>query len=129
LFLRVVRGRAKRDQGPAFAAHLREELGSTVGVPGLRWAYVASRAEGSRDVFLVLSLWESVDALRATVGTDVDRPHLPPADMAYIEEAGVEYFEVVGAAEPGEFGVPSPAIRTGRSTPPGASAKGRGRSV
>ena len=64
--------------------------------PGNRGVHVLRRTEDGRTHFLLLSLWESWDAIRAFAGDDLDRARYYPEDREYLLELEptVTHYEV-----------------------------------
>jgi heme-degrading monooxygenase HmoA len=56
------------------------------GTPGNRGVYVLRRLEGDRAHFLLISLWESREAIRAFAGDDIERARYYPEDRAFLLE-------------------------------------------
>jgi len=56
------------------------------GTPGNRGVTVLRRIEGDVAHFLLITLWESWDAIRAFAGDDVDRARYYPEDEAFLLE-------------------------------------------
>jgi heme-degrading monooxygenase HmoA len=54
--------------------------------PGNRGVYVLRREEGGVAHFLLVSLWESWDAIRAFAGDDLDRARYYPEDAEFLLE-------------------------------------------
>jgi heme-degrading monooxygenase HmoA len=69
----------------AYAAHLLatvvEELRD---MPGNVATYVLRRADGDRTEFTLLSFWESMDAVRAVAGEDVEQVVPDPAGARFL---------------------------------------------
>ncbi|HXE58858.1 MAG TPA: antibiotic biosynthesis monooxygenase [Gemmatimonadales bacterium] len=76
--------------------------------PGNRGVYVLRRLEGDRAHFLLVSLWDSLDAIRAFAGDDVARARYYPEDAEYLLELEptVTHYEVLTAAAGGAVPVP-----------------------
>jgi heme-degrading monooxygenase HmoA len=55
------------------------------------------RFAGDRAEFLVLSLWESVDAIRAFAGQEIEKAVFYPEDDEYLIERGptVDHYDVI----------------------------------
>jgi heme-degrading monooxygenase HmoA len=55
------------------------------------------RDEGDRTEFVTLSLWDSVDAIKAFAGEDIEAAVLYPEDERYLidGESSVAHYEVV----------------------------------
>ncbi len=64
---------------------------------GCRGAQVLRRRDGDRTHFLVLSYWESLDAIRAFAGPEVERARYYPEDGEYLLEfePHVTHYEVL----------------------------------
>ena len=54
--------------------------------PGNRGAWVLHRIDGQEAHFLVISLWDSMDAIRAFAGDDVERARYYPEDEEFLLE-------------------------------------------
>jgi heme-degrading monooxygenase HmoA len=71
--------------------------------PGCRGGWTLRRVDGDRADFLVLSLWDSLDAVRGFAGEDTERAVFYPEDERYLvaRDERVEHWEVV---QGGTFG-------------------------
>lgn len=71
--------------------------------PGNLGVHVLRRMEGDRAHYLLISYWESLDAIRAFAGDDADRARYYPEDHEYLVEfePQVTHYEVIRAAETG----------------------------
>jgi heme-degrading monooxygenase HmoA len=69
------------------------------GTPGNRGVFVLRRAEGEVAHFLLLTLWDSWDAIRAFAGDDVERARYYPEDPDFLLELEptVTHYEVLTA--------------------------------
>lgn len=65
--------------------------------PGNRGVYVLRRLEGDRAHFLLISLWDSYDAIRRFAGEDFEKAVYYPEDTAYLLELEptVTHYEVL----------------------------------
>lgn len=65
--------------------------------PGNRGVYVLRRNEGETTHFLLLTLWDSLDAIRAFAGDDIERARYYPEDEEYLLELEptVTHYEVL----------------------------------
>ena len=65
--------------------------------PGNRGVYVLRRLEGGRSHFLLISLWESNDAIRRFAGDDVEQAKYYPEDERFLLslEPHVEHYEIL----------------------------------
>jgi heme-degrading monooxygenase HmoA len=85
LIARTWRGWTSAANAEQYAAYVArtgiEAYRSTVGNLG---AYSLHRISGDRAEFLVLSFWESLEALRAYAGDDYERAVFYPEDDAFL---------------------------------------------
>jgi heme-degrading monooxygenase HmoA len=102
MIARTWRGATRAEDADAYLRYLHEtgfagyrETAGNLGALGLR-RIVDGRAE-----FLLVSLWESVDAIRSFAGDDVERAVFFPEDDRFLIERDdrVEHFEVVHQAD------------------------------
>jgi heme-degrading monooxygenase HmoA len=56
------------------------------GTPGNRGVYLLHRIDGGRAEFVVLSLWDSRDAIRAFAGDDIEQAVFYPEDDRFLVE-------------------------------------------
>lgn len=70
--------------------------------PGNLGVQVLRRIDGDRAVFLLISYWESFDAIKRFAGDDVEQAVFYPEDDDYLLERGprVEHFEVATVFQP-----------------------------
>ena len=66
---------------------------------GNRGVYVLRRIEGDRADFLLISLWDSYDAIRQFAGDDIEASHYYDEDTHYLLELEprVVHYEVMAA--------------------------------
>ncbi len=109
MIARTWRGATRAQDADAYVEYLDRtgfrEFRETAGNLG---AFGLWRIAGGRAVFLVISLWESEDAIRRFAGDDVERAVFFPEDDRFLIERDehVEHFEVVYQA-----GAPAPVER------------------
>jgi heme-degrading monooxygenase HmoA len=73
------RGRAGTDTASAYLSHLREEtLPRLRAIDGHRGAYVLRREVRDEVEFVVLTLWDSLESVRAFAGDDYEVAVVPP---------------------------------------------------
>lgn len=95
---------------PAAKADRYYDYLQQTGVPDLRatpgnlGVYVMRRLEGGLAHFLMISLWESAERIRAFAGEDIERARYYPEDAAYLLELDprvVHYEVLTGPPIPG----------------------------
>jgi len=90
-------GRTKAEDYDAYLVYLEEsgvaELHAT---PGNRGVMVLRRLDGDEAEFGVMSLWDSLDDVKAFFGEDVEVAHYYPEDERFLLELEprVKHFEV-----------------------------------
>ena len=102
MIMRVWRGITPKDQGEAYLEHLQQTaLQALAQQSGQRGAWVLRRVQGDRCEFALLSLWESLDALRAFAGDQPERAVYFAEDDKFLldMEPLVRLYEVVDVVE------------------------------
>ncbi len=98
MIARLWHGAVPADRSDAYLQYLEKTgIPDSRATPGNRGVYVLRRAEGGAAHFLFVSLWESLPAIRAFAGADVEKARYYPQDPEYLlelEEA-VTHYEVV----------------------------------
>lgn len=100
MIARVWHGIVSGEQSDAYHAYLlRTGVSDLQATPGNRGVYVLRRVEGSHAHFLLMSLWDSLEAIRAFAGDDVERARYYPEDASYLQELEptVTHYEVLTA--------------------------------
>src|SRR5262245_57037192 len=103
MIARTWRGTVRTADADEYGDYIREtgfgEYGETAGNRG---AWLLRRDEGAQTEFITLSLWESVDAIRAFAGDDIEAAVLYPEDERYLIGAStVTHYEVVDTIQAG----------------------------
>ena len=103
---RTWRGWTPPDKADAYEAFLRDDfLPSAHAIPGYRGARVLRREAGEDIEFLVITRFDSMDAIRAFAGDDPEQAHIAPPARALLsrwDERVAHYepaFEDVAADE------------------------------
>jgi heme-degrading monooxygenase HmoA len=98
MIIRAWRGRARRSRSDAYPKHFREAVVPVLrDVPGFLGAQLSRRAVGDRVEFLVLTRWDSLEAIRAFAGLAVDRAVVEPGAIAALEDFddSVRHYDVL----------------------------------
>jgi heme-degrading monooxygenase HmoA len=105
MIARIWRGAVRRSDADRYADYMRgtgvKEYAETAGNRGV---LMLRRNESDRSEFVMVTLWESWDAVRAFAGDDVERAVFYPEDDAFLVERDLTatHYEVL---EPRGIGV------------------------
>jgi heme-degrading monooxygenase HmoA len=87
MIARTWHGRVRAADADTYHAYLlRTGVQDLRGTPGNRGVYVLRRIEGADAHFILISLWESRDAIHAFAGDDIERARYYPEDETYLLE-------------------------------------------
>src|SRR2546428_280509 len=83
MLARIWKGTTKPAMADRYVSHLQESVIPELGaIPGFRGIYVLRRAEAGADEFLVLTLWESLEAGERIFWPGAGRAVGPPKGQA-----------------------------------------------
>lgn len=105
MIARTWHGAVPAEKADAYHAYLLETgVPDCQRTPGNRGVYVFRRTEGDTAHFLFLSLWDSLDVIRAFAGDEVERARYYPEDEEYLLELEptVTHYEVLASPEEGQ---------------------------
>lgn len=104
MIARVWRGVVRRADAEPYAEYIRATgFTAYARTAGNRGAWLLRRDEGDRTEFLTWSLWESLDAVRAFAGDDIEAAVLYPEDERYLlDGSNVTHYEVADHVVPEE---------------------------
>jgi heme-degrading monooxygenase HmoA len=102
MIARTWRGVVRRADAEEYAQYIHDTgFAEYARTPGNRGAWMLRRDEDDRTEFITLSLWESVDAIRAFAGDDIEAAVLYPEDEKYLlGDSTVTHHEVVEEVRP-----------------------------
>ena len=98
MIVRMWFGRAHPDTAGSYAEHVTQRvLPSIATIPGHRGALVLRRDAGRETEFAVLTMWDSLDAVKTFAGPQPDIAVVEPAAKALLStfDDTVRHFEVV----------------------------------
>jgi heme-degrading monooxygenase HmoA len=91
-------GAADRGKADAYVRHLKTNVvPELAAIPGYREVRLLRREEGGRTEFLVMTLWDSMEAIRRFAGADPERAVVEPEARAVLSDYDdfVRHYEVV----------------------------------
>lgn len=106
MIARIWRGITLAEKADAYIDYLRGTgLKDYVGTPGNRGVNVLRRPQGEHSEIVVISLWDSMEAVRAFAGENPERSVYYPADEDYLLEMEplVRLYEVVEQILPADI--------------------------
>jgi heme-degrading monooxygenase HmoA len=98
MIARIWRGVVRLEDAEEYGDYIRETGFTAYGeTAGNRGAWMLRRDEGDRTEFLTFSFWDSVEAIKAFAGEDIETSVYYPEDERYLIErdATVKHYEVV----------------------------------
>ncbi len=98
MIVRIWHGRTPADKGDAYLDYLkRTGVTNYRATEGNRGVYVLRSSENGVADFLLVSLWESMDSVRAFAGDQPGTAAYYPEDDAYLleREPGVRHYEAL----------------------------------
>ena len=99
MIARTWHGAVRAENADAYHGYLlRTGVPEYKATPGNRGVQILCRVDGPLAHFLLVTLWESWDAIRAFAGDDVERAKYYPEDAEYLVELEptVTHYEVLG---------------------------------
>jgi heme-degrading monooxygenase HmoA len=99
LIARIWRGTVRAADQDAYYDYLQKTgLKEYAATPGNRGVYTLRRVSGGECEFLLLTLWDSWEAIKAFAGPDYEKAVYYPEDDKYLLDRGpkVEHYEVLG---------------------------------
>jgi heme-degrading monooxygenase HmoA len=98
MIARIWRGATRARDADAYAAYMGRTGGEALaGTLGSRGVYLLRRVDGDRAEWIMLSLWEDEEAVRAFAGDDISVAVFYPEDERFLTERDLtaSHFEVV----------------------------------
>jgi heme-degrading monooxygenase HmoA len=97
MIARIWKGAVRREDADGYVEYIGATgLAEYAATPGNRGAWMLRRDAGANTEFLTFTLWDSVDAIRAFAGDDIDAAVYYPEDERYLveREDTVKHYEV-----------------------------------
>lgn len=87
MIVRTWRGAVARDDGDAYAAYMRETgVAGYARTPGNRGVWMLRRDLDDRCEFMMVTVWETLDAVKGFAGEDHERAVFYPEDDRFLVE-------------------------------------------
>jgi heme-degrading monooxygenase HmoA len=87
MIARLWRGVVRADDADDYAAYVQETgIEGYLQTPGNKGAWLLRRPDGDREEIVTLSFWDSVEAIAAFAGEDIERAVYYPEDEQYLLE-------------------------------------------
>jgi heme-degrading monooxygenase HmoA len=100
---RIWRGAVAREDSDAYAAYMQDTgVAGYVQIPGNQGAWMLRRDLGDRTEFVMFTLWDSLDAIKAFAGEQYEQAVFYPEDDRYLIERDLTstHFDVHTHAAP-----------------------------
>lgn len=98
MIARLWRGWTRSWDADTYAGHLRQiVIPRCRRAPGNVAACILRRGDGDSTEFAVLTLWQSLDAIRAFAGDDMEQPVPSPEDDIFLTgtQPAITHYEVI----------------------------------
>jgi heme-degrading monooxygenase HmoA len=106
MIARIWKGAVARHDGDAYADYIEETgVAGYVATPGNRGAWMLRRDVDDRTEFVMFTLWDSLDAVKAFAGEDYETAVYYPEDDRYLierDDKSTHYEVHTHAAPPGD---------------------------
>lgn len=102
MILRTWRGSTRLEDGDRYLAYLEETgVKEYKATPGNRGVFVVRREREGRAEFLLLTLWDSMEAVERFAGSSPERAVFYPDDEEFLVEKDqhVDHYEILQAPE------------------------------
>jgi heme-degrading monooxygenase HmoA len=103
MFIREWRGRAKQSEAARYPEYFRNEVISQLRrARGFQGGYLSKREVADQVEFLVLTRWETMDAIREFTGSAAEHAVIDPAAMVTLVayDHAVRHYEVLEQMHP-----------------------------
>ncbi len=85
MIARIWRGTTLKTKADEYFHYMKKTgLKDLASTSGNRGVYALRRDKDSRSEFLIVSLWDSLDAIRRFAGRDIEKPVYYPKDRKYL---------------------------------------------
>lgn len=94
---RIWRGAVRSEDGDEYASYMQDTgIAGYAGTPGNRGVYMLRRAAADRTEFVMFTLWDSIEAIKAFAGDDPEVAVFYPEDDRFLveRELTVSHYDV-----------------------------------
>jgi heme-degrading monooxygenase HmoA len=101
---RIWKGAVRKEDGDAYASYMQETgVSGYAAVAGNRGVWMLRRDVGDRTEFVMFTLWDSLDAVKAFAGEDYETAVFYPEDERFLVERDLTttHYEVDTHVDPG----------------------------
>jgi heme-degrading monooxygenase HmoA len=101
---RIWKGAVRQEDGDAYASYMQETgVSGYAAVAGNRGVWMLRRDVGDRTEFVMFTLWDSLDAVKAFAGEDYETAVFYPEDERFLVERDLTttHYEVDTHVDPG----------------------------
>jgi heme-degrading monooxygenase HmoA len=110
MIARIWRGAVRSSNGDAYAAYMRETgVTGYAATPGNRGGWMLRRDVGDRTEFVMFTLWNSIEAVKAFAGDDYETAVFYPEDDQFLvdRQLTAEHYEIEVEIRPAQPMTPS----------------------
>lgn len=100
MIARIWQGITRESDKDTYFDYLRQTgLKEYASIPGNQGVWVLRRVSGGEAEFILISLWESWDAIKAFAGADYEKAVYYPEDQRFLRQLDpeVRHYEVLGS--------------------------------
>jgi quinol monooxygenase YgiN len=99
MIVRVFRARVRAGAAADFEAKVRQESIPLVEAAGGVVSWWAGRPLGAAGEFVMVSIWQDLESLKAFAGPDWQREGvIPPDELPLLEETILHHYELIGSS-------------------------------
>jgi heme-degrading monooxygenase HmoA len=98
MIARIWKGAVRSEDGDAYVSYLKETgVAEYAATPGNHGVWMLRREVGQRTEFVMFTLWESLEAVKAFAGDDYEQAVFYPEDERFLVERDLtaSHYEVV----------------------------------
>ena len=103
MIARIWKGAVRRQDGDDYARYMRETgLAAYARTPGNQGVWMLRRDVGERTEFVMFTLWDSLEAVKAFAGENYETAVFYPEDDRFLVERDLHttHYDVLAQAEP-----------------------------